>query len=858
MKLTRLVTLRSLSTRRLRSLLTFFGIMLGVAAIFAINFTNQNAYHSITALFEGTAGRVNLEVRSAANIGGYSEEILNAVQDTPGISMAVPVLKLPAALPGERTEEIDLNFFGTDAGGFIIHGIHPLNDLDIRDYRITQGRFMQLSSGDMEVVLVEDYALEHDLETGQTISILTSHGQAELKLVGLIAKESAGLTNLGKFGVMELGAAQELSRREGQVDQIDVVVDEQDSNPAYLSEVREILAARLGNEYTVVSPANQGDRMTQMLSGYQIGLNFMAGIALFVGAFLIYNAFSMTVTERTRELGLLRSVGMTSRQVTIQVIFEGLILGISGALAGAGAGILLSYGLTGLMAGMLGQTLSTGSIPVGILFASMSIGVVVTLIAAFMPARQAGRISPLEALRLRSHIDEGWLIRYGWIAGVLLLIFSTTILYWNPFPYDVQFRLGSLTVFALFLGAMLVIPVTLRAWQYISKLPVRIVFGSLGAVGVRNLDRARKRTMLTCTALLIGVSMIVVTQGMTGSFTADLYAWMDAYTGGDIFVSAAVPVTRDLQDDLEELSSVDTAAPIRYIDVIWLNDGQEETISLMGVDLESYTNVTSFIFSDQDVSADQAITDFNQGGALFVSSVLSEKYNIQPGDQLEIKTRQNEQMFRVAAIVLDFYNQGMVVTGSLSDLSSSFETNDVNTFLIKTSNGSGTAIAIDEISSHFKDDYQLIIESNSSIRERADKLMKQAFVMFDVLGVIAVLVAALGVLNTLSISVIERTREIGMLRAMGMTRFQTIKMILAEAGLLGVIGAILGIGFGLALTRIFLAAMGAMSGYILDFVMPVRAIWLGLIVALIISQIAALFPAIRAAKTPVLTSIHYE
>jgi putative ABC transport system permease protein len=130
--------------------------------------------------------------------------------------------------------------------------------------------------------------------------------------------------------------------------------------------------------------------------------------------------------------------------------------------------------------------------------------------------------------------------------------------------------------------------------------------------------------------------------------------------------------------------------------------------------------------------------------------------------------------------------------------------------------------------------------------------------MFDVLGILAVLVAALGVLNTMSMSVLERTREIGMLRSMGMSRRQVITMILAEAGLLGLIGGALGLGFGLVLTRIFLAAMGAMSGYNLDFVMPTRALWLSFVIALATSQLAALLPARRAAKTPILTAIHYE
>jgi putative ABC transport system permease protein len=858
MRLTRLITFRSLSRRRLRSVLTLFGIVLGVAGIFSINFTNQNAYKSITRLFENTSGRVSLEIHSAANVGGIPEDVLNIALATEGVSQAVPVIKLPAALPGETPKEMDLNFFGTGTGGFLIYGIDPVNDLNVRDYRVSQGRFLDPEDKSRQVVLVEDYAIDNHIEVGQSIQVLTVYGLTNLEVVGFLAKEGAGLTNLGKFGVLKLADAQQLAQREGEVDQIDVVAEARTDDPAFLVSLRDTLAKKLGDDYAVIYPASQGDRMTQMLSNYQIGLNFMAGIALFVGAFLIYNAFSMTVVERTRELGLLRSIGMTRRQVTGQVIMEGLLLGIAGAAAGAGAGILISRGLTTLMSKILGQTLDSGSIPPGILAASMAIGLAVTVAAAFVPAYQAGRISPLEALRLRGRNNDGWLLKYGWIAGSALLALSAGILVWNPFPYDVQFRLGSLTVFALFLGAMLVIPVTLKGWQFLCRWPLRLIFGGLGEIGSRNLERARNRTMLTCAALLVGVSMIVVTQGMIGSFTADLYAWMDAYIGGDIFVGAAVPLTIDLKDELESLPGIDTAAPVRYIDVTWLKGEEEEKISFMAIDPVSYTAVTRFVFSDQDLKADAAVSELSRGGAIFISSVISEKFGLKPGDEMTIRTRDSEKAFKVAAVVLDFFNQGLVVTGSSADLAALFDVRDVSIFMVKAADGFTIPDVIRQITERFQEKYQLIIESNGSIKERADNLLRQAFSMFDVLGILAVLVAALGVLNTLSMSVLERTREIGMLRSIGMTRYQVVRMILAEAGLLGLIGGFLGLGFGLVLTRIFLAAMGAMSGYALDFVLPVRAIWLSPAAALVISQLAALVPAVRAARTPILSAINYE
>ena len=858
MRLTKLITIRSLSTRRMRSILTLFGIVIGVACIFAINFTNENAYRSITGLFEGTTGRVNLEIRSSANVGGLPQDLLEQVSGVDGVDQAVGFLKLPAALPDEDQEQIDLNFFGTGAGGLMIHGIDPLLDSKIRDYRITEGRFLEENEDQTEVVLVESFAQENDLSVGQTLTILTAYGPSEMKVVGLMAGEGAGLTNLGKFGVISLGVAQELAQRPDELDQIDLVATKANSDSESLQKLRNQLGKKLGDEYTVVFPASQGERMAQMLSGYQIGLNFMAGIALFVGAFLIFNAFSMTVVERTRELGMLRAVGMSQRQVTGQVVIEGVLLGVLGSIIGVAAGFLMSQGLMAIMSGLLGQPLDTRTVSPKIMMISITVGIVVTLLAAYLPARQAGRISPLEAIRLRGRQDDGWFNRVGWIIGLVLLIVSVGILVWNPFPYDVQFRLGSLTVFALFFGAMLIIPVTLKLWHFLSRGIIKILFGDLGEIGARNLERARRRTMLTCAALMVGVSMIVTTQGMVGSFSADLKTWIEAYTAGDVFVSGAVPINYDFKKDLENMEGVEHAAPVRYLEVSWLSGEEEEKISLMAVDPKSYNQVTHFIFSDTEIDEQKAINKLSDGQALFISGVIAEKYSLTPGDPVTLQTREGEQVFTVAAVVLDFYNQGMVVTGSFMDIKRYFDIDDVNTFLLKTSKGTDIPQLVDNIEDKYKDQYQLIAESNTSLRERSDVLLNQAFSMFDILGILAVVVAALGVLNTLSMSVIERTREIGMLRCMGMTRWQIVRMILAEAFLMGIIGGLLGLGFGLALTLIFLSAMGAMSGYDLDFVMPVRAIWLSLVVALAVSQLAALIPALRAAKTPMLSAIHYE
>ena len=858
MLLIRYLTLRSIRARPVRVLLSLFGIILGVAGLLSISITNQAALNSITRLFEDTSGKIDLSITPSGNEQGFPEQALRTAASVNGVRTAVPLLKAQTLLADEvPPEQLGLSFFGTSSGGLALHGIDPQVEVLAREYSITAGRFLSSESDAYELVLVESFADENELEVGDRIGILTPNGVEQLELVGLMAREGPGLNNNGSFGVIPLRAAQQMFNRIGSLDQIDLI----SADPAREA-IEQLLSSaqnRLGNAYSVIYPASQGERQTQMLANYQIGLNMMSGIALFVGAFLIYNTFAMTVVERTREFGMLRTIGMTRSQITSQMLIEAVLLGASGSLLGIGAGILLSRGLGRLMSSLLGTDLAGMTIPLDAVILSFALGMTVTILAATLPAVQAGRISPMAALRIRGAAREGWVVREGWKPGVVLLIGAAGLLIWNPFGSDPQFTLGSMTVFALFTGATLVIPATVNSWERASRGLMKLLYGSSGVLGSRNIQRSRVRTTLTVAALMVGVSMILIVQSMTGSFSADLTNWISAYIGGDIYVGSSIPLRADIARRIESVEGVAAVAPIRYLPAEWrLPDGSLETINLMAVEPAVYVRVTRFAFSDSQIDTQAALRALADGGAVFVSSVLSEKYGLEVGDIVYIKTRQGMHAFKVAAVVIDFYNQGLVMNVTWSDLRRYFRINDASTFLVRVEEGNETGAIVERIDDLYGGRYRLIMESNKSLRKRIFSLIDQAFLMFDLLAVIAVVVASLGVVNTLTMNVIERTREIGMLRATGMTRGQVIRMVLAEAGLMGIVGGLLGLGYGVLLSRIFLFGMTAMSGYKLDFIVPTRGIVIGILVALVVSQIAAFFPARRAARTKILEAIQYE
>jgi putative ABC transport system permease protein len=423
----------------------------------------------------------------------------------------------------------------------------------------------------------------------------------------------------------------------------------------------------------------------------------------------------------------------------------------------------------------------------------------------------------------------------------------------------VQFRLGSITVVFLFFGGTLLIPGSVGIWQRLTRPVIAWLYGTAGQLGSRNIQRSKLRTTLTVAALMIGVAMIVITRGMTDSFRGDLETWIQAYVGGDLMVTSSTPMRTQVMRRLEAIPGIEAVTPMRTLEVTWETpDGKTENLVFMGIDTETYDKVTSFVFSDSQVDGEAAYQQLKKEKAIFISSVLSEKYGLMAGDTLRLRTRNGEQEFNIAAVVLNFYNQGLAIQGNWQDMRRYFKTNDASAYLVSATDGFEVTDVQQRIETTFADRQHLTIVSNQSLINQVLSLINQAYGMFDAMAIIALFVGALGIVNTLTMNVLERSQEIGMLRSIGLTRGQTMVMVLAEALLMGLIGGVLGLGFGILLTRIFLWSMTAMSGYKINFIMPVGAVIAGLFVALVVSQLAAIFPARRASRTKILEAIHYE
>jgi len=340
---------------------------------------------------------------------------------------------------------------------------------------------------------------------------------------------------------------------------------------------------------------------------------------------------------------------------------------------------------------------------------------------------------------------------------------------------------------------------------------------------------------------------------------SDVQEWVNGYMGGDLYVYSSMPMRLEFGDRLEAIDGVYAAAPGRYLYVtVKQPDGSNDTVALNVVDPAKHAEVGAFTFTETMGDEAQSMARFGQGDAVFLASMIAGRYGLGVGDKIAIQTRRGLRDFEIAGVVVDFYDQGKVIEASWRDMRLYFRVEDVNAFQVGVDPGHDPQEVMDTIEELYGTRRDVTAFSNQAMKDMVTSMTATVSSLFTVLSSIAVVVASLGVVNTLLMNVMERTREIGMLRGVGMTRWQVTKMILAESAVMGLLGGALGIGVGMLLARVFVDGANAMQGYDLAYRMPVKALIYALVVALGVSQVAALWPSRRAARLHVIEALQYE
>ncbi len=850
-------SLHNLGRRRSRTLLTLSGIALGVAAVVATAVVRESAIRSLAEVFDQAAGRADLAVTDAvAGIlsgGGFEEAALGRVRAMEGVEDAAPLLQV-VTLPASQLERWEFSFAFGNYGGAVLFGVDPEASSRIGHYRLAAGADLT-PTDEKAILLTESYARELGLELGDTLELVAPAGRAPFTLVGLLASDGLGRLNRGQVGVAPLGAVRRAFGRPGQLDQVDVVV-----RPGVEVDVlRERLEAMLGDRFRVFRPASKGALVQQMLDTVVTGMNFIGLMSLLVGGFLIYNTFATTVAERTREFGLLRALGAGRGQIAGLVLAESALMGLLGAALGVLLGVGMAAGLRDMAAGVVYNELSGLALLPEHLALGLVLGVVMALISGLAPALTAARLPVVEALR-RRRTGDGRVPRWQLTAGIALSVIPLggTVLS-AVGPFDMPFEVAYAALVALMVGVGLLIPALIPPLERLAGALLGL-FGIEGRLGGRNLARSPGRAALTAGALMFGLVSVIVIWAVVSSGIDMSQEYVDKTLSADLWIYSPQPMPYSLTAEFEALPEVELVGSGRDLPARLLPlDPERPDVAVVfsAFDLRRAPKF-ELLFAPDGGTQEEAVTRLAEGGAVLIASPIREWYGYDVGDMIRLQTLHGPADFEVAGVIADVAAGGFTVLGTWEEARCHFATDSPSIFALHLTPGHQPDAVGRRILELWGKEHSLRFQTQADFRQRVEREAEQLNTLYNSMVLVGVAVAGLGVANTLLMNVMERGQEIGLLRSLGMTRGQVLRLVLSEAAALGGLGGVLGLGLGIWLSYFTVLTSASASGYDYPYTFPAEAVVTCAAIAVVVPLLAGLWPAWRGARADVVGAIRGE
>ena len=825
---------RTLASRPLRSLLTIAGIALGVAVLCASLTLGAALDAAVDRTVHDMVGRADLRV-SAFLESGLSDAAVATITTSEGVVDAAPIVQhktFPTSSPG-----------GKPSAAITVLGIDPTSYLRLHDLPLAAGTMLDRT--DEPVALISQQLADEDgFALGSRLSILGSGGLTDLRVVGILPGFGP-VAGTGRTAIIPIDVARTTFDLTG-ASHVDLELA-----PGTADAVTSHLAARMTEPYVLASPGDIAANLRASSTAFQGMAALVAAIVLFVGAFLIVNTMSMTVGERAREVGLLRAAGATRGQLSRFVFSGALALGIIGAAFGVLTGWLMAMLMAGAVSDATGLSAAIRAVdPAGALTAAL-VGIGITILAAIEPALAAAHISPVEALRARLDLPRVRRGRLAWIGFIFVVVAILAMLAWPP----VAAASGAgraLAVYGVLLVATMLTPFLVRPLARVLGYPVSLVLRLEACLARGSLARDRGRTTLTLGALVIGLAMIVALGWSAQAARAAAFAWLEDVVPGDEVVTSIRPIGPDeeVQEQLAAVPGVGRVTPIGSFDMAF-RGLRLDAAAVVGADFLADGRLTA-------VAGDRAaaLRALDAGGSAIVPAGLAERLGLAVGDTMHIPVDAVRSVdLRVAAIVQRSMpgTSGEAILVGWHDATTSLGVLGADAYAVRFLPGAEAQAAPGLRATA----QSLALEANpiERIQGAVAEALARVFGVFDALALVAVLVAALGIVNTLTMGVLERVREIGVLRAIGMSRRQAMRMVVVEAGILGIVGVVLGAVAGLGAGAVLLqvgGGLGTPGG------LPWLPIGVAAVLGLVLPALAALYPARAAARVSIVEALRFD
>jgi putative ABC transport system permease protein len=838
------VTLKGVLNHRVRFLLTAFAVMLGVSLVSGTYVLTDSINQTFDKIVQQASSGVDVSVR------GVASDVKNADGTTLRNELPISYENQLKAVPGVQRVSPDLSGSGVlvnSKGTAVRNGGAPTLAFayDPTDPDTTVHFISGRGPTSIHEIAVEKSTLERaDLKVGQQTKALIGNTPQPVTIVGEVTLDTslAGATLI----LVDQQTALKEYAPDGKVPSFTLDADPGISQAALRQRVATVLppdaeavtGATIGKE-----AKDQFDQLTQFISTF---LLVFAGISLFVGAFIIANTFSMLVAQRTRELALLRAVGASKAQVRRVVLGEAALLGLFGSILGLGVGIGLAAGLKALFS-LAGLDIASGlPIKPRTIIVSLLVGTVVTTLSAIMPALRASRVAPVAALRDDIAAPVGGVFRRGLIGGLFVLV-GLVALVPAVTGDTVEWGLVGLGAALLVIGALVAAPATTRPVIRLVAIPFVALYGTTGRLARENSLRNPRRTATTASALMIGLALMSAVSLIAASAKSSVADIVDSQLTADYVLNgggvAQFPIT--VAQAVSKLPDVGSVASIRQAN---MQIGKKSFSAAAGDAQGIQENVKLDVTGGSLNSLAQ--------GQILISRTTAKNQNWRVGQQVSgtIGNLKNQSL-TVGAIYEDsqIFGSDLIVPQTLYQQAVPTALQGDFAVFVKAKPGADVAELRNQLNTVVKPYLVVSVQDGSEFTNSAAGNVNQLLTVIYALLALSVIIAVLGIINTLALSVFERTREIGLLRAVGMSRRQLRRMINVESISTAVFGAVLGMVLGLVLGLAVQRGLRSQGLNVLSI--P----WVSLIVVLIASalagMIAAILPARRAARLDVLRAI---
>ena len=846
-----LVTLRQWQQHKLRLALTIVGVALGVAVFFAVRSTTQTLVDSLNSTIEKLAGKSTLQV--AAGDAGFPSENLKLVRETPGVAIAEPVTEAiveTVAPPGEK-----LLVLGLDTGSKL-----ELYSEMFQEGDLVVSNPLAFSSRADSIAVTRKFAEQFGFKDGDKITLQTQTGRKDLIVRGVFKSEGAGEVFDGNVAVMDIYAAREIFGKGGRIDRIDVM----NAPGTSVEKLAEDLRGNLPAGIKVERPSLRGQALENTVSTMHFGLTIMSFLALTICVFLIFNSFSISLNQRWKEIGILRAIGVTRQGVRLMFLGESVLLGLIGSAIGIVGGYFLAKLAIGVVTNVSTTMYGVVTVPQELEFdtqfalEAFAVGMTASLFAAWLPARAAARLRPVLALtNIETRQGEQGVNKTRVVVGCVLVLLGLVLIRFTRPHVGMNIQLFYAVLMQI--GMILLLPMFIRLGARVIRPIMGRLFGVEGMMAVESMAGSPRRTVATVGALMIGLSFVIAHAAFIQSQKAALDRSLDKTLSSDILISSSEQISgrsyhfsEDVAAQVAAMPETEVAAPMRVTSVSF---GGED-ISLSAHEMDKYFASSPDLLDFGDPEYARLATARGEGA--LISTNLSLRSGLGLGDRIRIDSPNGTIELPIVGMLDYFRSQKGTVFIDRALYKKYWNDPSVDYVFIDLRPGVDRVAFKQKLQNMLSGEHAFVY-THDEFKAWVTRLIDQFFTLTYLQMVIAVFVAAIGLVNTMVISVAERRRELGIFRAVGGLRRQVAKMVMLEAVSIGLIGLLTGAIMGL-FSAYFLVNTAAkvVAGFTVSLVFPYWILLVSVPIVLIVAAAAAFVPSFNASRIHIAEAIGYE